>query len=69
MHQSRDTKQLIAKGLLLRIRSLLVLCLTPSFEVFHSTPKNIEDRAIAHFTPYFVLFHFAIYLVQRESSK
>ena len=32
-------------------------------------PRNIADHAIAHFNPYFVLFHCTIRFVQRELLK
>ena len=70
MHQSRDRKAINIDGNAPRYAHSVVLvsklCLS---KVVIQLPRNIEEHEIAHVTPYFVFFHFAINLVKREPSK
>ena len=68
MHQSRDTKQSIAMGLLLRGSSLL-----PLNNIFQrlsfNSQGNIMDHVMAYFTPYFAFFLAFQYFLYKESLK
>ena len=57
MHQSRDTKQFNSDGIApMHAQSVALVSKHDPLKAFIQLPRNIKNRGIAHFTPYFAFF-------------
>ena len=68
--QSRDTKQFNSDGIApVHAQSVALVSKHDPLKAFIQLPRNIKNRTIAHFTPYFAFFVIFQSILYRESPQ